>query len=253
MRRDIDDALNGWPYEPELDEIAAREIKARDGRTVLQIRIELGILQLEVSGRPDGARPHGFASYLDYLRHRAASRAQVPGGKAASWVMSDDHYGPTDREFAQFRHRRIAWLALERYEKALLDADHTLALMDFVRRHAESEDYVATHERARGAVTYQRTQAATALAVERRRPEEAIDIIRDAIERLKAHQREWESKDEMSDSSHQSMIDQLHLLADEIRKNFAVDKTLKEQLDEAVAREDYERAARIRDMMRGRR
>jgi protein-arginine kinase activator protein McsA len=36
----------------------------------------------------------------------------------------------------------------------------------------------------------------------------------------------------------------------EIRKNYAVEKTLREQLDEAVAREDYEQAARLRDMIR---
>ena len=78
MRRDIDEALQGWPYEPEPNEFVAREVRARDGRTVLQIRIELGVLQLEVEGRPDGVRPHGFATYLDYLRHRALPPASVP-------------------------------------------------------------------------------------------------------------------------------------------------------------------------------
>ena len=64
MRRDIDEALQGWPYESEPGELVAREVRARDGRKVLQIRVELGILQLEVEGRPDGNRPHGFATYL---------------------------------------------------------------------------------------------------------------------------------------------------------------------------------------------
>ncbi len=36
-----------------------------------------------------------------------------------------------DREFVQFFHRRVAWLALREFDRAVADADHTLALMDF--------------------------------------------------------------------------------------------------------------------------
>src|SRR5262249_24959150 len=82
MRRDLDDVIQGWPYDPEPGEVLAREVRARDGRSVLQVRVELGVLQLEMTGRPDGTRPHGFATYLDYLRYCAASRGQAPGGKS---------------------------------------------------------------------------------------------------------------------------------------------------------------------------
>ena len=138
MRRDIDEALHGWPYDPEPGEVVAREVRARDGRMVLQIRIELGLLQLEVEGRPDGVRPHSFATYLDYLRHRASTAASA--GRA-SRPLDDgaEHCAEADREFAQFYHRRVAWLALQRYDRALHDADHTLGLMDFVRKHATDE------------------------------------------------------------------------------------------------------------------
>jgi hypothetical protein len=253
MRRDVDDALQGWPYEPEPGEVIAREVRARDARTVLQIRVELGLLQMEIVGRPDGKRPHGFASYLDYLRYRAASRGQTPGGKAPTWTMSEEHCTEADREFGQFYHRRVAWLALEKYDKALLDADHTLALMDFIHRHAKSEEYIASHERYRGLVIFHRTQAATALALERRKSEEAIDVVRDGIDRLNSHLREWSAENEQLETPNQQLIEQLQVLVQDIRKNYAVEKTLREQLDEAVACEDYERAARLRDQIRARR
>jgi hypothetical protein len=251
MRRDMDETLQGWPYEPEPGEVVAREVRARDGRTVLQIRVELGALQLEVGGRPDGTRPHGFPTYLDYLRYRAAARS--PGGsERANWVMSQEQCAEADREFVQFYHRRVAWLALQRYDKALLDADHTLALMDFVCEHGISEEYIGSHERFRGLVLFHRTQAAAALALERRRPEEAIDVVREGIDRLSAHQAEWSAEHEQGETPNQPLIEQLQILEQEIRKNFAVEKTLREQLDEAVAREDYERAARLRDQIRAR-
>lgn len=251
MRRDMDDAIQGWPYEPEPGEVIAREVRARDGRMVVQVRVELGVLQMEVGGRPDGTRPHGFASYLDYLRYRAAGRGLAPGGNAPPWTMSREHRTAADREFVQYYHRRVAWLSLQRYDRALIDADHTLALMDFIGRHGSDEEYVGSHERFRGLVIFHRTQAAAALALERRKPEEAIDIVREGVERLESHHQNWSSENE-NDTPNPSLIEQLNVLEQEIRKNFAVEKTLREQLDEAVALEDYERAARLRDQIRNR-
>jgi hypothetical protein len=164
--------------------------------------------------------------------------------------MSDHQCSEADREFIQFYHRRMAWLALRRYDKAIQDADHTLALMDFIRRHGKGDDYIASHEQFRGPVLFHRTQAATALALERRRPEEAIDALRDGVDRLSAHQRAWWEEHDPSESPNPALIDSLHSIEQEIRKNFSVEKTLREQLDEAVAREDYEQAARLRDQIR---
>ena len=248
MRRDIDEALHGWPYEPDPGEVVAREVRARDGRNVLQIRVELGLLQMEVDGRPDGVRPHSFATYLDYLRHRASTRSSSQGGGKSPWTMTAEHCAEADREFAQFYHRRVAWLTLQRYDRALQDADHSLALMDLVRKYASDADYVASHERYRGLVLFHRTQAAAALALERRKPEEAIDSVREGMERLIEHQQGVAT--ETDDTPNDALIEQLRVLEREIRKNFSVEKTLREQLDEAVADEDYELAARLRDQIK---
>jgi hypothetical protein len=250
MRRDLDDVIQGWPYDPEPGEILAREIRARDGRTVLQVRVELGVLQLEVGGRPDGHRPHGFATYLDYLRHCAAGRGQAPGGKSPPWMMTAAQCNEADREFVQFNHRRVAWLALRRYDKAIQDADHTLALMDFIQRHGDEETFIASHEQLRGPVLFHRTQAATILALERRRYEDAIDALREGIDCLNAHQHSWWDQHEPDESPNPALVDHLRNFEQEIRSNYRVEKTLREQLDEAVAREDYEAAARLRDRIK---
>ena len=139
-----------------------------------------------------------------------------------------------------------------RYDRALRDADHTLAVMDFVAGHGIDEEYIASHERFRGLVLFHRHQAAAALALERRRPEEAIDVVREGVAQLTRHQEEWFADRTRDESPDQTLIEQLLVLEQEIRKNFGVGKTLREQLDEAVAREDYEQAARLRDQIRTR-
>jgi hypothetical protein len=252
MRRDLDDILRSWPYEPGAGCVQAREVRARDGRTVLQIRVELGVLQLEPDGRPDGTRPHGFKTYLDYLRHEAAGRGQAEGGKAPRWTMAPEHCVAAEHELTQFHQRRLAWVAVPRFDKVLLDADHTLALMDFLRRHGPDGGYLAAHERMRGLVLFHRAHAAAVLALERRRPEEAIDEIHEGAERLIDHQREWASEHDLPEPLDEPLIEQLGALEREIRKSFAVQQTLREQLAEAVAREDYERASLLRDQIRAR-
>lgn len=263
MPRDIDEALRGWPYDANADEVSAREVRARDGRTVLQIRIDLGMLQMEVDGRPDGSRPGGFGTFLDYLRHRArrSRRRRKPefAGIPAAWAMGVDHCAEADRELVQYYHRRVAFLALQDYGRALRDAEHSLALIDFIAEHGPSIDYVARHEQLRGGVLFDRTQAAAAIALEDGRPDGAIEAIREGIERLEHHQDElnelgepddFPGRDPAEDSSDALLVERLHRLESEIRAHFEVPKSLNEQLSEAVESEDYERAARLRDQIR---
>jgi tetratricopeptide (TPR) repeat protein len=164
--------------------------------------------------------------------------------------MSAKQCGEADREFIQFNHRRVAWLALRRYDKAIQDADHTLALMDFIQRHGNEEEFIASHEQLRGPVLFHRTQAVTILALERRRYEDAIDALREGVERLNAHQNTWWDQRDAGESPNPALIDHLRNFEQEIRNNYRVEKTLREQLDEAIAREDYEQAARLRDKIK---
>lgn len=253
MRRDIDDALNGWPFDPSPNGVTAREVRARDGRRLVQVRQELGVLQMEVDGRPDGLRPHGFRTYLDYLRYQVADRAAKPKRRAVTLQMTRKQCAEVDREIVQFYHRRMAWLALQKYDHMLADAEHTLALMDFVDRHCDDEEYVASHDRFRGLVLFHRTQACAAISLERRRPEEAIDAVREGAEQIRQHQDDWQpGDDEEAETPNVALLEQLHKIEEEIRRCFDVGLTLREQLDEAVEREDYERAARLRDAIRAR-
>ena len=62
---DIDSVLDGWDYRP--GEISARLVRAHDGRDLLQMRVDMGVLQMETDLRPDGLHPHGAETYFDYL------------------------------------------------------------------------------------------------------------------------------------------------------------------------------------------
>jgi hypothetical protein len=242
-KQDIDGALAGWPYKPDV--VQARLVTAGYGRDVLQMRLDLGVVQMETSGRPDGTRPHGYPTYFDYLRGKA-SAAETAGEE---FTLDRDQCQEADREFMQFYHRRICWLALGEYGRAVTDADHTLQFMDFVRDHSPSEEYTEAHEQYRGFVLFHRTQAEAAARAEDDDPEGAVDAIRTGAKRIGAALAE---ADPEYDPEADPMLAQLNRLAEEIRRRHNVPETLQERLDKAVADEDYEAAARLRDEMRRR-
>lgn len=242
MNQDIDYILRNWECKPSGGIVQVRMVQARDGRQVLQMRIDLGILQLELQGRPDGAQPHGHDTYLSYLREQARR-----AGKA--FVLNEEQAQEADREFFQYYQRRMCWLQLRQYAKAVADADHTLAFMDFVKDHSPSEEYTQAHEQYRGFVLFQRTQAAAAMQVEREAPEAAVDEIRQGLDRLRLFFAEFDLEEQMEEND---MVQHLRKFEVSLRKDYNIGATLQEQLERAVAEEDYEKAARLRDQLRGR-
>jgi hypothetical protein len=243
VNRHIDAALQGWTYEPGV--VQARLVHGADQRQVIQMRVDLGVLQMETSDRPDGQRPHGFATYFDFLQHEARQAHR----QDKAFVMDEDQCQEADREFVQFYHRRISWLALRHYAKAVSDADYTLKFMDFVKGHSPADEYTQAHEQYRGFVTFQRTQGAAALALEQNNPEAAVDEVRRGLESLRVFFAQFDAEERMEEDG---MVQHLRRIEKSLRKEHGIEATLQEQLDKAVANEDYEEAARLRDEMRKR-
>ncbi|MEX0712999.1 MAG: UvrB/UvrC motif-containing protein [Pirellulales bacterium] len=234
-RRHIDHILREWQYEP--GEVAARLVKGVDGRQVLQMRIDMGVLQLEVTGRPDGEHPAGAETYFDYLLAVA-----VHEGK--DFVLTEEQCAEADREFVQFYQRRICWLALREFRRAVRDADHSLAFMDFVRSCSPNDQWTMSHEQYRPFILFHRTQAAALAELEERTPEAAIEEISQGLERMRRFFVEVEAEERFEDDE---LVDRLEQLRESLRKHYHVGRTLNEQLADAVASEEYERAARLRD------
>jgi hypothetical protein len=139
----------------------------------------------------------------------------------------------------------VGWLSLRRFAPAVADADHTLAFMDFVRDHSPADEYTRAHEQYRGFVLFHRTQAAAAAAVERGKHEQAIDEIRAGLSQIRR------LHDDEDESDHE-IIQTLERMAQSLREQHGIDSTLREQLERAIAAEEYEAAARLRDALRQR-
>ena len=234
-RQHIDDLLTQWPYKP--GQVSVRTIKGKDGRELLQMRVEMGLLQMETTGRPDGAMPKGAESYYDYLLGLALHSGD-------DFDMDEDQCAEVDREFVQYYHRRICWLALHEYRSAVRDADHTLDLMDFCRAHAPEQDWSLSHEQYRPFVVFHRTQAAALAELEDNGPEAAINEINQGLNRLKELFSQYDAEEHFDEDE---LVVRLVELRESLREQHEVGRTLHERLADAVAAEHYELAAELRD------
>ncbi len=84
MSQDITSILADWDFDP--DELQVRLIAGDDGKEKIQMRVDLGVLQMELSGRPDGRKPHGFESLLDF--YEAHEKALWPRARSSLWIIA---------------------------------------------------------------------------------------------------------------------------------------------------------------------
>ncbi len=250
--RDLAPILDSWRLEPAA--VTARYITGVDGARQIQLRIPMGVLQLDPDGRPDGQRYQGFDTTLDAMRDLVEGQHQE---------LSAEQWYEIDREIMQYYHRRVALLALaeaerreqamdqaaQDYTRAVRDADHNLRIMDFIRRHHPEPEFVDGHEQYRAFVMGHRILAATQYWICRDQPEEALSAIQAGLDRLKQVYDDHGDSDAMR---RDPTAGRLVRLAEQIRKEFSIAKTLGEQLSEAIEAEQFEKAAELRDRIQSR-
>ena len=230
----IDGLLKRWPFDPNL--LNVRLIKGRDQRDVIQMRVDMGVLQMETTGRPDGERVHGFDTVLDFLQSKRL--------EDDDYELDEDVAGEVDREFMQYYHRRISWLRLSFYSRAVMDADHTLRLMDVSTELSPDEEWSQTHEQYRPFVLFHRTQADALGHLEEDSAEAAVSAVNGGLDSMREF---FEKHDAMEHFDEDELVTRLIELRESLRKEYKVGKTLEEKLHEAVADERYELAAKLRD------
>ncbi|RIK74042.1 MAG: DNA helicase UvrBC [Planctomycetota bacterium] len=237
----LDRLLRDWAFEPGRPVV--RRVQGDDGREVLQMRVDMGLLQLETAGRPDGTRPHGFPTYYDYLISAAFD-------EGPDFTLGDDRQQEVDREFYQYYHRRICWLALSEYAPAAADAEHSLRLMDFTSANAADREWALMHEQYRPFVMFHHVQATALTKLQADEPEGAVQVIGTGLDSLHSLFLQHGAEEHFDDDV---FVVKLREMQESIKSHFHLGPSLAEQLAYAVATEQYELAAKLRDRLAKRR
>jgi hypothetical protein len=239
---DITPILRGWDYEP--DRLQFRIVAGEDGRDRLQIRIDLGLMQLELSGRPDGTRPEGAESLLDALEDRARS-ADAEGD---AFALDPKTCQELLREGLQYYHRYFAAYHLGRYDLVVRDTERNLRLFAFVVRYADRRRDKLQFDQYRPYVTMMRSRALGEQALAVSDHAAALAAIDDGVAAIRSFLREYDQSDDEAACDELTALLRWRREVESERPVGPVER-LQEQLALAVALEDYEEAARLRDQL----
>lgn len=241
---DLRKLLTGWPYDPEDD---ARLVRGEDGRELLQVRTPLGLEQYELEGRPDGLRPHGKESALEYYWEQWKKAKSA--GKEAEFELDTRHCGELFNEGTLYYFRYVRLFQLKDWKRTVRDTARNLRVFDFVHRYAkrsEDRDYL---EKWRPYIIRVNTTAAVMLELDRQDYEKALALADTAVEQLGQLE---ENEDETFLFEKERSLVALKELAAQIRKNRPLSELekLEHQLQRAIERQEFERAAQLRDRIK---
>lgn len=244
---DLSRVLQSWPYEP--GKINVRLIDGDDGESRIQLRLDLGILQMRVNGRPDGTRPHGYESLLEYQEARL-DEMQRSQGSAAEFVLDEEACRELREEALQYYHRYVCLLVLEDFEGVVRDTTRNLRVLDLCGKYAETESDRETLESVRPYILMMRTRAQASQAIMDNEPKAAIQALDQGLESLRQFYGE-NAESGAFDSSNEVQI--LKGMKDALTPKLPVSQKaeLKQRLSDALSRENYELAAILRDELRG--
>ena len=243
MSLDLNELLGDWPHEP--GQIKVRKILGADGKEKLQLRIDLGLIQMEMAGRPDGLEPHNCESLLEF-HSRRAERAETKGDK---FELTADEVGEMQQEGIQYYHRYISLFQLQDYLGVIRDTQRNLEMVDFVTKHSSSDELSWSVEQFTPYVRMMNTRAKAAIAIEREDFVEAVNLIEKGMQKIRDF---YSATDNLEMAEQSPELAFLQEWLDEVRGKKPVTKLEKMQREmaQAIAAEKYERAAELRDAIK---
>ncbi len=243
MSLDLNSLLDDWPHETGA--IKVRKILGLDGREKLQLRIDLGILQMELTGRPDGQRPHNCDSYLVYHQRRAA-RAQARG---ENYELIPDECSELQQEGIQYYHRYLSFFQINDFAGVIRDTQRNLDLFSFVSEHAERDELAWSFQQFRPYVLMMNTRAKASILLAEGKFGEAMREIergRDAIHEFF----QQSTFPELAQKSSELAFLEEWLEEVSSKRPLSKIEIMQREMDIAVANESYERAAELRDAIK---
>ncbi len=241
---DLRKLMQRWPYDPEND---TRIIRGEDAREILQVRTVLGIEQYEVDGRPDGARPHDMESALEF--HEKQFEDAKAEGREGDFELSPDDCSELFHEGTLYYFRYVRFFQLRDWTRTIRDTSRNLRAFDFIHEHARREEDQEFLEKWRPYILRVNASASAMFEIERQAYERALRFVDEAIVKIEALA---ELEDETFKFERDRSLNALRDLAAQIQKNRPLSKVeqLEHQLNRAIEKQEFERAAQLRDRIR---
>ncbi len=268
MTTDLSSILNTWPYES--GQLNVRLIEGDDGRPKVQMRVDLGVLQMEASGRPDGLRPKGCESLLEHHELRIDEEIEQ-GMPNTGELAGDDSTGDENNavgddlpssaglntddcrglreEAVQYYHRYISLLVLGDFDGVVRDTSRNMRVIDLCEQYAKDVEDREMLLQFRPFIAMMRTRALASQMLAMDEPGAALVLIDIGINDVR-NIYDQAGRLEAFEDSHEAQL--LRGMRAELAKKLPASQRseLKRRLEESLKAENYELAAILRDELR---
>lgn len=280
---DISKILSEWSFEP--GQVNARLIQGEDAEPKVQVRLDLGLIQMNWAGRPDGLRPNGFDSLLDFheaqhdawsIGHLSESGEPPRDAKGGStdpaeadsegtgdapslpeagdeaedeFVLSSDDCRQLRDEAVQYYHRYVALLVLEEYEAVIRDTTRNLRLLEFCALHAKEDSDRTILEQFRPYIMMMRARALAGAALKDDQPKASVFALDESLAEIQKYFADRGTPELFEQSSE---VEALRGMREALVPRLPVSQKseLRQRLQRALDQENYELAAILRDELR---
>ena len=241
MGKDIAHLMREWEYDPEN---TVRFVEADDGRQILQVRLPLGIEQYELDGRPDGMEPDGRESILEGIEEKVKAFI-AQNGEDSGFSIDHDDFVMMQNEGILFYYRYLLLFQIGDYERTSRDTGHNLRICSLVEKYCTNKDDRKSLLQYKPYIIRVNALSRSMLLLGKNEKQRALAIIKSAIEEIESGEMipsmVYKFERDRSLEQLRGTLKQLgNLGVGEVER-------LEAQLAEAVANEDYERAAQLRD------
>jgi hypothetical protein len=247
MSFDISALLDQWDYQP--GQVVVRKFRGKDGLEKIQLRVDLGLLQMNAKGRPDGKRPFGRESLLEYYVDLLEKFRREHDNEDKGFRLTPEDCARLQQEAIQYHHRYICLFQLEDFDGVIEDAERNMRVFDFVEKYAGSEDLAWSLQQFRPQLLMMRVRARGALALKANLFQDVIHLVESGLEEIRQFYRDHDRQDLLEASGELQSLE-MWLQEIQTKRPLTAREKLESALNEAVRNENYEEAARVRDALK---
>jgi hypothetical protein len=200
---------------------------------------------MELNGRPDGRRPHNCESLLEYHQKRAARIGQ----KGEAYQLTPEQCAELQQEGIQYYHRYLSLFQINDFEGVVRDTQRNLDLFAFVAEHTDREEFSSSLQQFRPYVLMMNTRAKASILLGLGKFAEAIGEIERGREGIVDFLQQSNFPELASKSSEIAFLDEW---LEEVKAKRPLSKleVMQREMETAIAKELYERAAELRDAIK---
>lgn len=241
MKLDITGLLREWEYDPNN---YIRILKLKDGREVLQVRQPLGIEQYELNGRPDGKQPFQKESvlkeYLDRLEYH-----KLLFSTDENFKLNYEDFILLQDEGMLYYARYLLLYQIGDFKRTIRDTEHNLTICEIVDKYLYDEAVKNELLQYRPYILKINAISRAMIKMQKKLKRAAKNILKSAIDVI---QNIPEINSPTFKMEKHRSLDTLRTTLMEISGGaFSDIEKMEIELSQAVGKEDYERAAELRD------